>query len=114
MEHILFKGACFKLTATNIYNNHICFNHFKNLSSNGGNNGRCKTCKLICNRETSSNNGVRRVSKELALAIWERGQPQENWAFFNEPICDQCRKYIAANFVSDKIRSECNHIFGNM
>lgn len=113
LEHILFKGAFFDLPATNVCRNSICLNHIEELMSTEGNRGRCTTCKPICKRQTASNNASRRVSRNLALAIWEHGQPNENWAFYDKPICDQCRKYLTDMFVNEEIRSKCGHIFGN-
>ena len=81
--------------------------------SNGENRGRCKVCKPICERKTTNSKAARRVSKELALAVWEHGQPEENWAIYDQPICDQCRKYLTNKFLSDEIRSKCDHVFDN-
>jgi hypothetical protein len=114
LEYLLFKGGVFNLHPTNIIESDICSNHIKHLSSGGEYNKRCHTCKLVCKRQAASINGVRRVSKPLALAIWEYGQPQEKWAFYDQPICDHCRKYLTANILSDEVRSKCDHIFGNI
>jgi hypothetical protein len=94
LEYLLFKGGVFNLHPTNIIESDIC--------------------SLVCKRQAASINGVRRVSKPLALAIWEYGQPQEKWAFYDQPICDHCRKYLTANILSDEVRSKCDHIFGNI
>lgn len=112
LEYLLFKGAVFNLHPVNIYEKKICFNHFKHLSSDSENTGRCKICKLICNKEKEHANAVRRVSKQLALAIWEYGYPQKIWAFYDQLICDSCRKYITNNYLTDEIRSKREHIFG--
>lgn len=96
----------------NLYQKHICLNHYKHLSSDVDNRKRCKICKVVCKKEKESYTVVRRVSKQLALAIWKYGYPQEHWAFYDQPICDSCRKYLTANHVTDEVRSNCAHIFG--
>ena len=111
-EYILFKGAAFNLHPTNVFEKNICFNHFKHLLSDEEKKVRCKICKPICKNEKANTNGVRRVSKQLALAIWKYGHPQQHWAFYDQSICDSCRKFLTANHMRDEIRSKCERIFG--
>ncbi|CAF1685817.1 unnamed protein product [Rotaria magnacalcarata] len=110
LEYILFKGAAFNLHPTNVFEKNICLNHFKHLLSDEENKGRCKICKPICKNEKANTNAVRRVSKQHALAIWEYGHPQ-HWAFYDQSICDSCRKFLTANHMTDEIRSKCDRIF---
>jgi hypothetical protein len=114
LEYLLFKGGIFKMVVTNICESHICYNHLEVLSSQEENKGRCKACKPVCKRPTSNNKGDRRISKALALAIWEHGQPQENWTLYDQSICDQCRKYLTNNIVTDELCCKCEHIFGDI
>ena len=112
LEYLLFKGAIFNLCPVNLYEKKICFHHFNYLSRDIEYKGRCKICKPVCHKEKESTNAGRRVSKQLALGIFEHGFPQQHWAFYDQPFCDGCRKYLTVNYVTDEVRSKCEHIFG--
>jgi hypothetical protein len=83
LEYVFFRAALFTLPATNICKRNICSNHFKELMSRSEdeNSWRCELCKPVCKEEAERNNDIRRVSKQLALVLWEEGQPKNTGLF---------------------------------
>lgn len=114
LEYLFFKAGAFDFRPRNILGSYVCSNHVEHLLSVGEFNRRCSVCKPVCKRQVTSNKGDRRVSKLLALVIWEYGQPHEKWTFYDQPICDQCRKHLTCNILLDDMRFKSDHIFGNI
>ncbi|CAF5079346.1 unnamed protein product, partial [Rotaria magnacalcarata] len=48
---------------------------------------RCNVCRLLREQDSASSSDVRLVSKPLAIGIWEEGQPANNLAMYDRPIC---------------------------
>ena len=110
LEYLLFRAGLFHLQPTNLYYHHICSNHLGYLTLMGKN--RCYACKHVRKQDGVGKTEMRLVSKALAIGIWKGGQPDQNWALFDRPICGTCRRYCENKYLTDEIRSKADTIFG--
>ncbi|CAF4266209.1 unnamed protein product, partial [Rotaria magnacalcarata] len=85
LEYLLYCAALFHLQSTNLYHHHFCLKHWKYLTSTE--KKRCNVCRLLREQDSASSSDVRLVSKPLAIGIWEEGQPANNLAMYDRPIC---------------------------
>ena len=73
---------------------------------------RCYVCKPIRRQDRTSDNDVWKISKPLALGIWEEGQPYDNWALYGRPICGNCRRYFEKKYLTNEMKERADTIFG--
>jgi hypothetical protein len=73
---------------------------------------RCKLCVPIRNQASAGQSGVRRVSKALALGIWEEGQPNHSWVVFESLVCIRCRRFFEKKYLNDAMRRKSDELFG--
>ena len=73
---------------------------------------RCKLCVPIRNQASAGQSGMRRVSKVLALGIWEEGQPNHSWVVFESLVCIKCRRFFEKKYLNDAMRRKSDELFG--
>ncbi|CAF1536049.1 unnamed protein product, partial [Rotaria sordida] len=93
LEYLLFRAGFFNLEKKNLCEFTICDHHFKYLTA-ANPQDNCKVCKVVRQRPTIGTSSLRLVLKSMALRIWEAGQPNNTWAFFDQFICCSCRHYF--------------------
>jgi hypothetical protein len=112
LEYLLFRAGFFFLQPTNISHHHICSNHLKCLLSTTEKSRRCKLCVPIRNQSSAGQSGLRRVSKTVALGIWEEGQPSYSWVVFDCLACVNCRRFFERKHLNDSMRQKSDQLFG--
>ncbi|CAF2117719.1 unnamed protein product [Rotaria magnacalcarata] len=110
LEYLSYRAALFHLQPTNLYHHHICLKHWKYLTS--AEKKRCIACRLLREQDSASSSDVHLVSKPLAIGIWEEGQPANNLAMYDRPICGKCRKYYEEKYLTDEMREKADTVFG--
>ncbi|CAF2325398.1 unnamed protein product [Rotaria sp. Silwood2] len=75
-------------------------------------NKRRHVCKPLGKQDSADNSDVRLVSKAVAIGIWEKGQPDHNWALYDRPICGKCRKFYENKYLTHEMRSKADTVFG--
>ena len=112
LEYLLFRAGFFFLQPTNISHHHICSNHLNCLMSVAEKSRRCKLCVPIRNQSSAGQSGLRRVSKTVALGIWEDGQPNYSWVVFDCLACVNCRRFFERKHLNDSTRQKSDQLFG--
>jgi hypothetical protein len=111
LEYLLFRAGFFFLQPTNINRQHICSNHLKHLMPMSEKSMRCKLCVPIRNQPSAGQSGMRRVSKALALGIWEEGHPNHSWVVFENLVCINCRRFFEKKYLNDAMRQKSDALF---
>lgn len=112
LEYLLFRAGFFSLQPTNINHHHICSNHLKRLLTTVEKSQRCSVCVPIRNRLSADRSGLRRISKAVALGIWEEGQPNYSWVVFERLACYRCRRFFEEKYLNDAMQKKSDELFG--
>ncbi|CAF3164861.1 unnamed protein product, partial [Rotaria sp. Silwood2] len=107
LEYILLRAGFFDLSPVNLFEFHICSNHYELLTS-VTRRQNCNICKLVFGQNRkSSTGGLRTVSKLIAMGLWS----DHHLSTYDKTICATCRLKLEKQYNNDDIRKKCENIF---
>ncbi len=107
LEYVLLCAGFFDLSPINLFDCHICSNHYQQLTSFKRRNN-CNICKLVFGEDKKmTTSTLRSVSKHIAVGLWL----DHGISTYNKTICTTCRLKLDKKYNTKENIEKCENIF---